>query len=291
MDRDALADFLRRRREALRPEDVGLPPGVRRRTSGLRREEVAHLAVMSVDYYTRLEQRRGPQPSARLLSGLARSLRLSNDERDHLYRLAGHHAPAATDGPAGVAPGLLRVLESLGDSPGLVLTDLGVTLAQNRMAVALLGDTARFSGPARSAIHRWFMDPAERARYPENDRDRQSRAQVANLRVAHSVHGPRSQADALVRLLRRESSEFAGLWERHEVARRFADRKTLLHPEVGAIELDCQVLFTEDRAQTLLVFTAEPRTEAHGKLQLLSVLGADSYSPAAGSPGARAQEW
>jgi hypothetical protein len=85
-----------------------------------------------------------------------------------------------------------------------------------------------------------------------------------------------------VRVLRRESAEFAGLWERHEVARRFADRKTLLHPEVGAVELDCQVLFTEDRTQTLLVFTAEPRTEAHEKLRLLSVLGADSYSPAPG---------
>ncbi|NJQ14104.1 helix-turn-helix transcriptional regulator [Streptomyces bohaiensis] len=280
MNRDALADFLRRRREGLRPADVGLPPGARRRTPGLRREEVAHLAVMSTDYYTRLEQRRGPQPSPRLVGAIGRALRLSNDERDHLYRLAGHHAPAAVPTATRAAPGLLRVLERLDDTPAVVFSDLGVTLAQNPMAVALLGDTSRCSGLARSAIHRWFTDPAERARYPEADWGRQSRAQVANLRAAHGVQGPRSRAGALVRALLQESEEFAELWERHEVARRFADRKTLLHPEVGAIELDCQALFTEDRSQTLLVFTAEPRTAAHETLRLLSVLGTARFDPA-----------
>ena len=109
MDRTELADFLRRRREQLRPADVGLPPGARRRAAGLRREEVASLAAMSTDYYTRLEQQRGPQPSEQMLASLARALRLSDDERDYLFVVAGHNAPSpAVDGHArraGVAAG------------------------------------------------------------------------------------------------------------------------------------------------------------------------------------------
>src|SRR5438045_5350550 len=103
MDRAALADFLRRRREALRPGDVGLPAEARRRTAGLRREEVAALAAMSTDYYTRLEQQRGPQPSEQMLAALARALRLTGDERDYLFRVAGHNAPAPVAAAAHVA--------------------------------------------------------------------------------------------------------------------------------------------------------------------------------------------
>src|SRR6202046_4443224 len=174
MDRGALADFLRRRREALRPEDVGLPVGTRRRTSGLRREEVAALAAMSADYYTRLEQRRGPQPSEQMLASLARALRLTSDERNYLFRIAGHTAPAAITAATHVAPALLRVLDRLEDTPALILSSLGETLVQNRMADALFGDRSHYTGLARSEIYRWFTDPAERQRYPEHDRDRQS---------------------------------------------------------------------------------------------------------------------
>ncbi|MFJ3224600.1 helix-turn-helix transcriptional regulator [Streptomyces sp. NPDC086783] len=280
MDHAALADFLRRRREALQPEDVALPPGTRRRTRGLRREEVASLAVMSTDYYTRLEQQRGPQPSEHMLASLARALRLTGDERDYLYRIAGHNAPTALSLSPHVAPALLRVLDRLHDTPALVLTDLSETLVQNRMATALFGDASNHRGLARSAIYRWFTDPAERTIYPEADRDRQSRAQVASLRAAHGVRGPRSRAGELVRALHKASEEFAELWARHEVAQRFEDHKTLLHPELGAIELDCQALFTEDRSQTLLVLTAPPRTEGYEKLQLLAVLGLDRFTPA-----------
>jgi len=108
MDRAALADFLRRHREALQPADVGLPAPARRRTPGLRREDVAALAVMSTDYYTRLEQQRGPQPSEQMLSSLARALRLTGDERDYFFQLAGHTAPVAVSGDTHVPPALLR---------------------------------------------------------------------------------------------------------------------------------------------------------------------------------------
>lgn len=278
MDRDALAAFLRRRREELQPEDVGMAPGVRRRATGLRREEVATLAVMSIDYYTRLEQRRGPQPSEQMLAALARALRLTAAERDYLFRVAGHNPPAASWAAAAhVAPALLRVLDRLDDSPALVVSSLGETLAQNRLAAALFGDASRHTGLARSETYRWFTDPAERVRYPEADRDRHSRALVAGLRAAHASMGPASPAGELVRALRARSAEFAALWERHEVARRFEDHKTLVHPELGPIELDCQALFTEDQHQALVVLTAPPRSEGYDKLRLLGVLGHERF--------------
>jgi transcriptional regulator with XRE-family HTH domain len=282
MDRRTLADFLRRRREALQPREVGLPAGQRRRTRGLRREEVAALAAMSTDYYTRLEQQRGPQPSEQMLASLARALRLTDDERDYLFQIAGHNAPTAAAAATHVAPALLRVLDRLSDTPALILSNLGETLVQNRMADALFGDKSAYTGLARSEIYRWFTDPAERLRYPEDDRDRQSRAQVANLRAAYGSMGPRSRAGELARALQKASPEFAALWERHEVAKRFEDHKTLIHPELGPIEVDCQVLFTEDQSQALLVLTAPPRTEGYDKLQLLAVVGQQRFAESRG---------
>ncbi len=280
MDRGALADFLRHRRAAVQPQEVGLPVGPRRRTSGLRREEVAALAAMSTDYYTRLEQQRGPQPSEQMLASVARALRLTNDERDYLFQIAGHNPPTPASAAAHVAPALLRVLDRLSDTPALILSNLGETLVQNQLADALFGDRSRHTGLARSEIYRWFTDPAERLRYPEHDRDRQSRAQVANLRVAYGSMGPRSRAGELARALQKASPEFAALWERHEVAKRFEDHKVLIHPELGPIEVDCQVLFTEDQSQALLVLTAPPRTEGYEKLQLLAVLGQQRFAHA-----------
>jgi transcriptional regulator with XRE-family HTH domain len=277
MDRAELAAFLRRRREELRPEDVGVPVGARRRAPGLRREEVASLAAMSTDYYTRLEQQRGPQPSEQMLAALARALRLSGDERDYLFLVAGRNAPSPQVTGTHVAPALQRVLDRLNDTPALILSNLGEILAQNRFAEALYGDSSRFTGLARSGIYRWFTDPGERLIYPEHDRDRQSRAQVANLRAAYAAMGAKSRAGELVRVLRKESAEFAEIWDRHEVAKRFEDHKVLVHPQLGEIEVDCQALFTEDQSQMLLVLTAPPRTEAFDKLQLLGVLGTEKF--------------
>ncbi|KMS90060.1 helix-turn-helix transcriptional regulator [Prauserella rugosa] len=279
MDRTALADFLRSRREGLRPEHVGLTSGPRRRATGLRREEVAALASMSTDYYTRLEQRRGPQPSEQLLGALARTLRLTAHERDYLFQVAGRNVPPPGAGADHVAPSLLRVLDQLSDTPAMIISELGETLVQNRMAGALFGDRTRFTGLARSEYYRWFTDPAERRCYPERDHERQSRAHVANLRAAYGSLGPRSRAGQLVEALLRESAEFAELWERHEVGRRFADHKTLRHPEMGDIAVDCQVLFTEDRSQALLVLTAAPTVEDALKLTLLDVVGHQRFGP------------
>ena len=279
MDRVELADFLRRRREVLQPEDVGLTKGPQRRVAGLRRDEVANLSAMSSDYYARLEQRRGPQPSEQMVASIARGLRLTLDERDHLFRLAGHTAPTRVLRSEHVSPALMRVLDRLDDTPAMVVSDLGETLVQNRLATALLGDQTRFTGLARSAVYRWFTDPDERRLYPETDHGHQSRVQVSNLRASLSRGGNDPRAASVVGRLRDESPEFVRLWDRHEVAVRFDDHKTIVHPELGDIELDCQILFTQNQAQALLVFTAQPDTEGHEKLRLLSVIGTQQLGP------------
>jgi transcriptional regulator with XRE-family HTH domain len=279
MHKKELAEFLRRRRETLRPSDVGLLQGPRRRTEGLRREEVAALAGMSTDYYTRLEQQRGPQPSVQIATALARALRLTLDERDHLFSLIGHNAPARFHRSEHVSPTLMRVLDRLNDSPALVLSDLADTLAQNPLAIALMGDQTRHTGLARSAYYRWFIDPAERLSYPEEDHARHSRAQAARLRAALTTGSDTHRAARIVAELQERSPEFVSLWERQEVAQRYDDHKTLIHPELGRIDVDCEVLFAENRAQTLIVLTTRPGTESHTKLQLLSVIGHQQLTP------------
>jgi len=278
VNREQLADFLRTRREALQPQDVGLPRGTRRRTSGLRREEVALLAGMSTDYLSRLEQQRGPQPSLQMLASIARALHLSLDERDHLFRLAGHNAPARSLHGAHIAPGLLRVMDRLQDTPAQIMGGLGETLMQNRLAIALLGVETEFTGMSRSVGYRWFTDPDARRIYPEEEHARQSRIVVSDLRMAAAREPNSSQLTGMIARLLETSAEFAALWAQHLVDGHPDRRKLIRHPELGVLELDCQRLFDADQSQTLLVFTATPGTESYEKLELLSVIGVDSMT-------------
>jgi transcriptional regulator with XRE-family HTH domain len=281
MDRAQLADFLRRRREVLQPEDVGLRRGSRRRTSGLRREEVAALCDMSVDYYSRLEQSRGPQPSEQMLAAIARGLRLTLDERDHLFRLAGHTAPVRALRSEHVSPGTMRVLDRLADTPAQVMTELGETLAQTPAARALFGDETRYEGFMRSVGYRWFVDPSARNVYPTEDHAMHSREFTADIRRVYAKYGARSRAGAIVDALLVESEEFATLWKAHEVHSTHAREKRVQHPEVGVMELQCQFLIDPEQGQTLLVLTATPGTESHELLQLLSVIGTQAMASGA----------
>ncbi|MFF3257289.1 helix-turn-helix transcriptional regulator [Actinacidiphila glaucinigra] len=271
-DRAELAAFLRARREALQPEDIGLPRGRRRRTGGLRREEVAALCDMSVDYYSRLEQPRGPHPSEQMLAAIARGLHLSLEERDHLFRLAGHALPRRVRRGDHINPGMMRILDRLEDTPALVMNHLGETLRQTRPAVALLGDQTAHTGWARSAHYRWFTDPASRL-VPESDAPEQSRLMAADLYGTYTRDGADSRTGELVAELLRASDEFAGLWREHPVLGPSCAPKRFHHPQVGLLELDCQTLVDPDQSQRLLVYTAVPGTDSHTSLRLLSVLG------------------
>lgn len=273
IDRAGLAAFLRRRRESLQPEDVGLARGQRRRTNGLRREEVASLCYMSTDYYARLERERGPQPSEQMIASIAQGLHLSLDERDHLFRLAGHNPPARGAVSDHISPGLLRILDRLDDTPAEIVTELGETLRQSPLGIALTGDTTRYTGPARSIGYRWFTDPATRALYAPEDHALLSRMFASGLRQVVTLRGPDSRAAHYAGLLLAQSEEFRSLWDDHEVGVRPGEVKHFIHPQVGMLELNCQSLLDPDRSHRLLVYTASPGTESHEKLQLLSVIG------------------
>ncbi|MFE9649982.1 helix-turn-helix transcriptional regulator [Streptomyces sp. NPDC006365] len=286
MQRDQLADFLRRRREAIRPAEVGIAEGPRRRTTGLRREEVAMLAGVSVDYVVRLEQGRSSQPSPQLLGALARALRLSEDERDHLFHLAGHR-PAPADGVARLArAGLMRMLDLLGDTPALVLSDLGEVLAQNRAAVLLAGDHTGFSGDRRYVVHRWFTDPASRTLCPPEEQEYHARRLVADLRAAVGRRSGDPTVAGLIDRLQAASADFRRLWAEHEVAVRRADRKTFLHPRVGRLLMDCETLVTPDQGQQLLVLTPAD-AETRERLDLLRVLGIQEFPTGQTGPPVR----
>ncbi|WFE29300.1 helix-turn-helix transcriptional regulator [Solwaraspora sp. WMMD791] len=276
IDRAGLAEFLRSRREALQPEDVGLPRGPRRRTSGLRREEVAALCHMSTDYYSRLERERGPQPSGQMLASIAQGLHLSLDERDHLFRLAGHQPPTRGGGGINehISPGLLRVLDRLVDTPAEIVTELGETLRQTPLGVALTGDTTRFTGPARSVGYRWFTDPTARDRYAPQEHPFLTRMYASGLRQIVTLRGPDSRAAHLAELLLDSNEEFRQAWDAYEIGVRPHDVKHFVHPQVGALELTCQRLVDPGQAHSLLVYTAIPGSESHDKLHLLSVIGA-----------------
>ncbi|MEV6111443.1 helix-turn-helix transcriptional regulator [Streptomyces sp. NPDC052109] len=279
MNRDELADFLRRGRARLDPSDVGLTPGARRRTAGLRREEVASLAGMSVDYYTRLEQCRGPRPSRQMLTALARALRLTDDERDHLFHLTGEEPPRRETTSSHVRPGLLLVLDRLHDAPALVVSDCGEVLAQNAMSRALSGDVLSRPPRERNMLRRFFLDPAGRELFPPEDVPEHARVHVANLRAVAAARPGDPEPAALVAELRGGSEEFARLWNRHEVAVRRSSTKRFRHPVVGLLELDCEILLSDDQRHQLVLHTARPGTESHERLQLLRVVGLQDLSP------------
>ncbi|MEJ2866497.1 helix-turn-helix transcriptional regulator [Actinomycetospora sp. OC33-EN08] len=272
IDRAGLGDFLRRRRELLHPADVGLPPGARRRTPGLRREEIAALAGMSSDYYTRLEQARGPHPSEAVVASLARALRCDLDERDHLYHLADLTPPPRRGGRH-LSPGLLALADRLGDVPVSIHTDLQDVLWRNPLAAALFG-TAR-ENPVRA----WFTDPTMRAMAPEEDRAALAATHVRDLRATAARRAGDPDVTALVDDLLARSAEFRDLWQRHEVGVRRLTRKRFHHPEVGLVHLTCEVLLTPEADRTLVVHFPTEGTDAREKLDLLRVIGTQDLDP------------
>ncbi|MFE7120501.1 helix-turn-helix transcriptional regulator, partial [Streptomyces sp. NPDC057654] len=240
MNLSELAAYLKSRRDRIRPSDVGLPSGPRRRVPGLRREEVAQLAGLSADYYTELERGRGAQPSTQVLVALARALRLNGDERDHVFHLADRPVPPSAHGPAAhVQPGLLHLLDQLTITPAQIITDLHETLVQNPPAVTLVGPAPEARGPRASFVYRWFTDPDARTVYPAEDHPHHSRVFVADLQAVAARRGRDAEVTRMTAALRERSPEFAALWDTRDVALRRTDHKRIAHTVLGVIELDC----------------------------------------------------
>ncbi len=257
MDRVELGSFLRRRREQLHPATLGLRAGGRRRTPGLRRDEVARLAEVSSNYYERIEQGRGPTPSAAVLAGIARALRLTGDERDYVYLLAGHAPPQAVTGDGVLDNGLAHLLEALAPTvPAFVVDDLSTVLVQNPLGIALLGPLATADGRDGTVVWRWFTDPAWRSIYVADQHEQLGREYVADLRGAVARRRGDPAARRLVTDLCAASAEFSAVWERGEVAVKRSQRKSLLHPVLGRLDLDCDIVDSPSSGQHLVLFRA-----------------------------------
>ncbi|GAA1813225.1 helix-turn-helix domain-containing protein [Nesterenkonia flava] len=272
MDLPALGAFLRSRRDRIPSTDVGIAAGARRRVPGLRRDEVALLAGASTDYYIQLE-RGEAQPSEQMLASLARALRLTHDERDYLFRLAGRPTGGDSGPAAHVQPGMLDLLQRVENTPAIVITDLHETLLQNRLGRALRGSHAEQQGLRASFVYRWFTEPAAREIYPEEDHPHHSRVFVEDLRAVVGRRGHDQDVRAVVENLLRYSEEFSQLWERHDVSVRRGDRKRIVHSEVGVLDVNCLTLFSEDHRQRLIWFTPPAGTRTHEQLKLLGAVG------------------
>ncbi|HWF79540.1 MAG TPA: helix-turn-helix transcriptional regulator [Streptosporangiaceae bacterium] len=278
IDLAELADFLRRSRERIDPSSVGLAPRARMRTPGLRREDVAQMAGISVDYYARLEQQRGARPSEQVIGALARALRLTDDECDYLHRLAGYPTRARGTASRHVPPGLLLILDRLVDAPAQVISDTGQVLARNAMAEALFGAPVQ---PGRASNAIWLMfTQTESLPLLAEDVPRLMANHVASLRATHARRPDDAEVNALISGLFKASAAFRELWERHDVAVMRASNKTFVHPSLGEIALDCEVLLSVSGEQSLVLYTARPGTDSAGKLELLRVLGREEFADA-----------
>jgi transcriptional regulator with XRE-family HTH domain len=278
MDKQELGAFLRSRRERLRPEDVGLPSGPRRRTPGLRREEVAVLAHISTEYYVRLEQGRAPRPSGEVLAGIAGALRLTGAESDHLHVLAGT-APARTGlHRRDVRPSILALLERLPQTAAFVTSAVFEVLAWNDLAAALMEDFAGLAPEDRNLARRAFLGPALAGAplYGVSDVAEFRHHVVMSLRSTVARYPSDPAVTGLVAELRDASPDFARLWERHDVQGAPALTKTFRHPVVGEITVDCDSLMLTDRDQHLVLYSAPPGSRDAESLALLNVLGTDS---------------
>jgi len=272
----ATAEFgraVRRWRDRAAPEAAGLPAGGRRRAAGLRREELALLAGISVDYITRLEQGRATSPSAQVVEALARALRLSPDEREHLFRLAGLVPPGPDTVPAYITPSVQRLLDRLTGTPVAVYDAAWTLLLANPPYAALLGDPSGWRGHERNGVWRNMMGLRNRVRLTPQERLALQTALVGDLRAVAGRYPADRRLRTLITDLRANSPRFCELWESGAVGRQVAARKTVDHPQVGELTLDCDVLTVAGSDLHLMIYTAEPGTADAERLQLITVLG------------------
>lgn len=284
VDRNALAALLRRSRERVRPEDVGLPAGLRRRTPGLRREEVALLAGISVDYVVRLEQGRGPVPSTSVLESLARALRLEPAERNALFHLTGSAPPGPGTIQMHVRPSVLRLIDRFHDLPVILLSAKGDVLAWNALSCALHGDWSALPAKRRNLLRLRFLPESTASPRstvgagPEEVAETASLV-VASLKTTATRYPDDPELKELVAELMAGSRQFAELWEPGPLGGMRSHAKTVVHPELGSLLLECDTLEIPDDDQQLIVYSAAPGTHAAEALALLRVIGTQQMVP------------
>lgn len=272
-----LAGCLRTWRERLSPQDAGLPSGGHRRVAGLRREEVAALAGVSVDYLTRLEQGRARRPSGSVLTALATALRLGDDDRAHLFRLAGQALPGTGVIDRHIPASLQRLLDRLVEFPVLVMTAAGEIIHTNALAAALLGDISSATRRERTLAWRHFTGQASRVQRTAHERTEAEAMMVADLRSAFARYPADRHLAELIEDLRGLSPRFEELWLTRSAVSSPARRKTYIHPEVGAITLDCDVLSVHGSDLRVVVYTAAPGTPETAALRLLAAVGLQRF--------------
>ncbi|MFG1907690.1 helix-turn-helix transcriptional regulator [Kribbella sp. NPDC048928] len=267
-----LGRTLRAWRDRVTPAEVGLPSGGSRRAPGLRREELALLAGLSVDYVVRLEQGRSDSPSAQVLTALARALRLSDAERNHLFVLAGAVQPTPGRMSTYIPPGVQRIVDQLDGAPLSVCDAAWTMISWNPLFAALIGDPSQWQGRHRNIIYRNFLEPGDRVVQTPEQQESFRIAMVTDLRASLARYPHDPELRALIDELR-TVEEFARLWDDPVVGFHQSERKTIRHPEVGTFDIDCDVLAVPGSDLRIVVYTAAPGTEAAEKLRLLSVIG------------------
>ncbi|WP_373430260.1 helix-turn-helix transcriptional regulator [Streptomyces sp. V1I1] len=255
------------------PAEVGLPAGGVRRAAGLRREELAQLAGLSVDYIVRLEQGRATSPSPQVLSALARALRLSAAEREHLYLLAGQAAPGPGQLLAHIPPGVRRLLDQLDGAPLSVHDAAWNLILWNPRWAALFGDASALRGRERNIVWRHFAGLPSRVSHTPEQEARFEAAVVADLRAATARYPTDAGLRSLIKDLRGVSTDFARLWETGIVGVHETDTKTIHHPDVGILTLTCDVLMVPGSDLRIVAYTAAPGSDASDRLRLLDVIG------------------
>jgi transcriptional regulator with XRE-family HTH domain len=276
---DGIGSYLQAWRHRVQPSDVGLPAGLSRRTRGLRREELASLADISVDYLVRLEQGRATNPSAQVLAALSRALRLTAEERDHLYAVAGQAPPRRSAMTTHVPPSVQRLLDRLTDLPVAVYDPAWTIIGWNPAWAGLMGDPSAVSGWDRNLIWRTFTGKSTRVRKSDAEVDEFETNAVSDLRRAIGTYPEDVRLRQLVEALQQASSRFAKLWAERVINRAGPNSKTVIHPEVGPITLDCDVLTVAGSDLRLVVYTAEPSSPDAERLRLVQVIGLQELRP------------
>ena len=257
MDRQQLADFLKVRRAAIRPGDVGLPEGPRRRAPGLRRQEVAQFAGISIEYYIRLEQARGPKPSRQVLGGLARALVLDRDERSHLFYLAGE-LPDTVSSSREVPPSIRNMLAGLDDYPAYVVDACYDILAWNDLTDVLMGYLSQLTPKERNILRTSFTGPFTAELLTDPAHQAFLRDCVADVRAELARNPGDVELRSLVDELLRASPEFGVMWADYEVAVRRVHNKQVTHRQFGPMEFDCQVLEIPGTGLRIIIYVPQP---------------------------------